>query len=139
MFKDDDRYNELAFYTLAHPDPAFIHQHAVDAYSAQNADESTKAIAVVFALIGLYLLVEKGYTGRQVQVAHMRLARSSKGWSTLPIPVERGEIRIEHVLEAEPGPVRDALIDQWCISVWRGWRESRPIIQAIAREHLGIN
>ena len=31
MLKNDDLYNELAFYTLAHPGPNFIHQHAVDA------------------------------------------------------------------------------------------------------------
>jgi len=139
MFKDDDRYHELAFYTLAHSDPAFIHQHAVDAYTAQNAAESSKPIATVFALIGLYLHLEKGYTGRQVQRAHMRLAESSKAWPTLPIPVERGAIRIENVLESEPGADRDALIDRWCASVWRSWVGSRPAILSLVREHLGIN
>ena len=139
MFKDDDRYNELAFYTLSHPDPDFIHQHAVDAYTAQNADESTKSIAVVFALIGLYLQVEKGYTGRQVQRAHMQLANRSKNWPTLPLPSTRGEIGIEDVLGAGPGPDRDAMIDRWCSSVWQSWHESRPVVMAIAREHLGID
>jgi hypothetical protein len=32
---NDELYNELAFYTLSHPDPAFLHQHVVDAYAAQ--------------------------------------------------------------------------------------------------------
>lgn len=73
MFQDDELYNQLAFYTLAHPDPAFIHQLLVDAYGAQHADETTKPIAVLFSLIGLYLHLEKGYTGKQVQRAHMRL------------------------------------------------------------------
>ena len=70
----DDLYNQLALYTLAHPDPRFIHQLVVDAYTAQNADDNTKPIALVFALIGLYLHIEKGYTGKQVQRAHMQLA-----------------------------------------------------------------
>ncbi|MDT7814573.1 MAG: hypothetical protein QOJ42_4489, partial [Acidobacteriaceae bacterium] len=26
---NDELYNELAFYTLSHPDPAFLHQHVV--------------------------------------------------------------------------------------------------------------
>jgi hypothetical protein len=67
----DDLYHELSCYTLAHPDPSFIHQHIVDAYTAQHARETTKPIALVFALIGLYLHVEKNFTGRQVQRFHM--------------------------------------------------------------------
>lgn len=32
----DDPFHELSFYTLSHPDPSFIHQHSVDAYTAQR-------------------------------------------------------------------------------------------------------
>jgi Family of unknown function (DUF5946) len=76
----DDLYHELSCYTLTHPDPSFIHQHIVDAYTAQNANEITKPIAVVFALIGLYLHVEKNFTGRQVQRFHMKLAKIRRPW-----------------------------------------------------------
>ena len=31
---EEELFHELSFYTLAHPDPAFIHQHIVDAYAA---------------------------------------------------------------------------------------------------------
>jgi hypothetical protein len=58
MATDLDLFHELSFYTLSHGDPAFIHQNSVDAYTAQHADETTKPIAVVFALIGLYLHLE---------------------------------------------------------------------------------
>jgi len=138
MLKNDDLYNELAFYTLAHPGPNFIHQHAVDAFTARNANESTKAIAVVFALAGLYLHLEKGFTGKQVQRAHVQMANRSKAWPQLPIPVDRGEVRVEDVLKAEPGPDRDAMIERWCESVWQTWIGSRPTIEAIVREHLGV-
>jgi len=139
MFKNDDLYNQLAFYTLAHPDPSFIHQHAVDAYTAQNADNTTKPIALVFALIGLYLHVEKGYTGKQVQRAHMQLANRSNTWPKLPLPAEHGNIRIEHVLAADPGPARDAMIERWCAAVWNASLASHSATAAIAREHLGID
>lgn len=139
MAKEDNLYNELAFYTLAHGDPAFIHQLVVDAYGAQSADESTKPIAVVFSLFGLYLHIEKGYTGKQVQRAHMQLAKRSKTWPRLPIPTERGELQIKDVLKAEPGAERDAMIERWCASVWQSWKASRAAIAAIAREHLGID
>src|SRR5262247_2885212 len=71
----EDAYNELCYYTLAHRDPSFIHQHVVDAFAAQNADEQTKPIKLTFALVGLYLHVEKRFSGRKVQRVHMDLAR----------------------------------------------------------------
>lgn len=137
--KQDDLYNQLAFYTLAHPDPAFLHQLVVDAYGAQCADESTKPIAVVFTLIGLYLHLEKGYTGKQVQRAHMQLAKWPNTWPELPRPAQRGAVHIEQVLTTEPGAARDAVIEQWCASVWESWRESRPAIIAIAQKYLGTD
>ena len=139
MFKADELWSELAFYTLAHPDPRFLHQHAVDAYTAQNADESTKPIALVFALMGLFLHLEKGYTGRQVQRAHMQLANQSKQWPRLPLSAERGEIRIEHVLVASPGADRDAMIERWCASVWQSWDSNRNTVAQLACQHLGID
>lgn len=139
MLERHELYDQLAFYTLAHPDPSFIHQLVVDAYTAQNADESSKSIAVVFAVVGLYLHVEKGYTGKEVQRAHMQLANHSRTWPKLPIPSERGEIRIEQVLEAKPGRDRDAMIERWCASVWQTWFENRPAIVAIVQKLLGID
>jgi hypothetical protein len=40
MLNEQEQYNELAFYTLAHSDPGFIHQNAVDAFAAQTATEA---------------------------------------------------------------------------------------------------
>lgn len=68
-------YHELQCYTLAHGDVEFIHQHVVDVWAAQHADETTKPIGLAFALVGLYLHVERGVSGRQVQRVHMALAR----------------------------------------------------------------
>jgi hypothetical protein len=48
-------FDELSFYTLSHGHPRFIHQHALDAYTAQTASEQTRTIAIFFALMGLYL------------------------------------------------------------------------------------
>ena len=44
MVTDQAAYEELCYYTLAHGDPAFIHQHVVDAFAAQTADENIKPI-----------------------------------------------------------------------------------------------
>lgn len=114
-------YDELAFYTLSLGDAGFIHQHIVDAFGAQQANEETKPIGIAFALIGLYLCVEKGYSGKQVQQAHMRLAKRRRQWPKFPLPVNRGEILAADVLEAAPGAERDAMIRKWCESVWEAY------------------
>src|ERR1041384_5050456 len=87
-------YDQVAFYTLAHAqtDPFFIHQLVVDTYGAQHFNADSKPIAVAFALVGLYLFVEKGYTGRQVQLVHVELAREKRDYPAFVLPKLRGRI-----------------------------------------------
>jgi hypothetical protein len=61
-----DKYHELSFYTLSLQDKDFIHQHIADAYVARTVDNYIKPIALFFSLAGLYLAIEKKYSGRQV-------------------------------------------------------------------------
>ena len=124
-----EKFNELTYYTLAHPDPAFIHQHIVDAFIAQTADKDSKPIGVAFALIGLYLYLEKKYTGKQVQLAHMALARRIRAWPKFDLPESRGEITIADVLNEPAGPGRDAKIREWCASVWQAYSESHQKVR----------
>ncbi len=124
--------DELSFYSLSHPDAVyFIHQHVVDAYKAQTADENTKPIGLIFSLIGLYLYLEKNYTGRQVQLAHMKLANNKKVWPKIELPKDRGQITITDVLKAEPGEARDLMIKEWCRSVWAAYKTSHETIAAL--------
>jgi hypothetical protein len=136
---DHDLYNELAFYTLALGDPEFIHQHVVDAYAVQNANPETKPIAIVFGLMGLYLHLEKNFTGRQVQRAHMQMARQRKHWTAPPMPDRQSAaIRIIDVVATSPGPERDAMIHRWCQAVWQDWQHARPEIVSLAHDLLGV-
>lgn len=123
-----DAENELLAYTLAHRDPAFIHQHAVDAITLQHADAQTKPIAVTFALVGLFLHLEKRLTGRQVQQMHQRLAARKRPWPSFPLPARRGTLTAADVLTHPPGPARDHALEAWCADVWCAYRESRSLI-----------
>ncbi|MGI8525665.1 MAG: DUF5946 family protein [Pseudolabrys sp.] len=131
MTTEQDKYHELSFYTLAHPDRRFIHQHVVDAFAAQHADQHTKAITIVFALIGLYLYVEKNLSGRDVQRIHARLAETHRRWPDIEPPVERGTVTVSDVLATAPGPARDDMIRQWCASVWAAWKDQHDQIRAL--------
>lgn len=130
------RYYDLSYYTLAHPDPAFIHQHVVDAQTAQWADQDSKSIAPAFALIGLYLYVEKGYSGKQVQMAHTALAKRRKEWPRFILPESRGDVWASHVLAVPPGQERDEMIRKWCMSVWDAFSESREEVVTLVQSEL---
>ena len=139
MPSDQELFDELSFYTLAHGDPAFIHENSADAWRAQQADETTKPMAVIFAVMGLYLYLEKGFTGKQVQLAHMRMARRPRSWPTLPLPAQQATIRVADVVATKPGAARDAMIRQWCASVWDTWQESRTQIVALVKSELDMD
>jgi len=128
-------YDELAFYTLAHGGPAFIHQYVVDAWAAQNASETTKPIAITFALAGLYLHCEKKFTGRQVQLAHMKMAQRKREWPKFLLPANRGSMTAADVLKTQPGPERDQAIETWAAAVWDAYRANRETVIALLRQY----
>lgn len=129
-----DVYDELYAYTMGRA--GFILQHVVDAHKAQTATPSTAAIGVVFSLVGLYLHVEHGFTGTQVQQAHMRMGAKRRAWPTIELPIDRGALTAAEVMAVAAGPARDAAIDEWCRSVWRAFSASRETIVALTREYL---
>lgn len=131
MIAYQEDYNQLAYYTLSHHSNDFIHQHIVDAFGAQHADHSTKAIRIVFALAGLYLYLECGYTGKEVQNAHMKMAQRRKHWPSIQLPNERGTMSARDVLKLPPGDARDDMIHAWCRSVWNAYHESQRDIMAL--------
>lgn len=111
-------YLDLSLYTLSHKSKDFIHQHIVDAYTAQTADDQTKPIALVYALAGLYLHLVQNYTGRQVQLAHIEMSKKTKVFDKITLPENRGQITVADVLITPEGFQRDEMIQNWCKSVW---------------------
>ncbi|HXN04669.1 MAG TPA: DUF5946 family protein [Candidatus Acidoferrum sp.] len=128
--------NELTYYTLAHGDSAFIHQHVVDAYGAQHVRQSASTIGAAFTLAGLYLAVERRFTGRQVQKMHMLMARASKHWPRFDPPDDVGPLTVGDVLAVEAGPSRDAAIMRWCASVWTAWSSEHDRVRAMVDRFL---
>jgi hypothetical protein len=128
-------YDGLYLYSGTRGRETFILQHVVDAHGAQVATEETKPIAVVFALIGLFLHVEMGFTGLRVQQVHMQLGRKKHQWPTIALPVQRGDLTAADVLTVPEGPERDAAISAWCRSVWAAYRDNRQRIIDLLQRH----
>ena len=135
MDSEQDAYDELRCYTLAHRDPSFIHQHVVDAFTAQHADTQTKPIALTFSLVGLYLFVEKQLSGREVQRVHAELAKHRQPWPAFALPFNRGYITTVDVVAAAEGLDRDKAIHAWCASVWGAFHQSRRTVIDLLRLH----
>ena len=134
MNSEQDAFDELCCYTIARGDASFIHQHAVDAFAAQRAHEQTKPIKLTFALVGLYLHVEKQFSGKKVQRVHMSLAKQKRPYPVFPLPRDRGAMTVAEVLAAPVGHERDTAIDAWCSSVWHAFRESHQRVADLLRE-----
>jgi hypothetical protein len=128
--------NELSYYTLAHGDPKFIHQHLVDAYGAQHVRLSKSTIGGAFALAGLYLAVERGFSGRQVQKTHMLMARTSKDWPRFNPPEDVGPLTVADVLAVEPGPRRDDKLMEWCAGIWAAWSPEHARVREMVDRYL---
>lgn len=107
----------------------------VDVWAAQHADEGTKPVALTFALIGLYLHVERGFTGREVQRVHMRLGGGKHEWPRFVLPLERGSVTAAHVMAAPAGAERDRVIDEWCKTVWGAFEGSRQLVAELLSRH----
>jgi hypothetical protein len=130
-----DAYHALYVYALERGDHSFTLQHVVDAHAAQTAMPQTKAIAITFALVGLYLYVEKGYSGRQVQQMHMRMGRHKRRWPEIRLPANRGVMTAAAALAAPAGAKRDEAIESWARSVWEAFADSRDTIIELVREY----
>jgi hypothetical protein len=126
-------YDEVYVYTMGRP--GFILQHVVDAFAVQTAKQDGKAIVVVFGLVGLYLHIEKQWSGRQIQKMHMQIGRRKRPWPAIKFPEERGKVTVLDVLAAPAGAERDKAIDNWCRFVWTSFSANRDTIISLLREY----
>jgi hypothetical protein len=132
--------DEVLAYTLSLGDGFFVHQLAADAYAASHASGRPSSITVAFALIGLCLFAERGFSGRWVQLAHMQLAERRREWPRFEGPGEAPAMAVLDVLAAAPGPERDEAIRGWARAVWAAWEVEhervRELVELVDEERL---
>jgi len=129
-----DAYDELYVYTMGRKN--FILQHVVDANIAQRAPATNPpSIGVIFSLVGLYLHIEKGFTGSQVQNAHRVMGKVKRSWPDVIWPTERGNITAATVLAQLAGQARDEAIDEWCRQVWAAFSANREMVATLVSEY----
>jgi hypothetical protein len=129
-----DAYDELYAYTMGRKN--FILQHVVDAHIAQRAPAvNPPHMGVIFSLVGLYLHVEKGFTGTQVQNAHRVMGKVKRSWPGVIWPSQRGKMTAADVLAVPAGHARDEAIDEWCRQVWAAFKANGSMVAELLAEY----
>jgi hypothetical protein len=128
-------YLDLTAYNLERARVDFLHQVAVDTYTAQHPGPPAKPIGLWFALVGLHLFVDDGRTGRHVQRAHTRLARHRSEWTFVEPFGPLTGFTVVDVLRASPGDDRDEAITRWAVEVWSRWSALREVVVDLCRQH----
>ncbi|MFI7610257.1 DUF5946 family protein [Nonomuraea terrae] len=129
---------EVAAFNHAHPARLAIwHQTCVDAYGAQHVSAGTKPIAVAFALNGLYLVFERGFTGLQARNAHGYLANTVPSWPRFTPPDNVGKVTVFDVTMASSVGEHIDLVQTWGRSVWAAWSHVHNEIATMTDAQLG--
>ena len=131
-----DLYWQLSALTLSLDDPDFPHQLGVDSYAAQHSGLNVKPITTVFALVGLYLTFEKGYTGRAVQLAHVKLGRKHINWPRFQAPDAKADVTVRDVLQRITASNYNEQLQRWGHSVWAIWQSDHAKISNLVNSYL---
>ena len=139
-------YGEVQGYALRHLELVRdLHQLSVDAYAAQHAPRDPGGgpppIGVAYALVGLYLALERGRSGLEVRAAHQRMGRPDASWPRLPAPASTGSMTVFDVAVAgamaDSPAGHDRTLRAWAAAVWRAWSAEHAAVAALAGRLLG--
>ncbi len=125
---------DLSALTLSLRDKDFIHQLVVDAYAAQHSGANVKPVTTAFALIGLDLVFERGYTGRQVQKVHIALGKTRRQWPHFVPPSGKAALTVRDVLENVSRDSYAGWVYQWGKSVWDLWQAEHVEISRLVHQ-----
>jgi hypothetical protein len=116
-----------------------LHQLTVDTYGAQHAGRSAVRIGVAFALIGLRLSLDEGWSGEEVRDAHQYLAANFKEWPEFAPPAERTWMTVYDVALATSPDEHARLVHHWAAEVWAAWEQVREDVVALLGARLPVD
>ena len=131
-----EKYYELTCWTLVRHDGRFIHQHAVDAYAARHGGGERTVLPTAFGLIGLCLALEKGFTGRQVQLVHVKMGKKRRDWPVLEPPEHPAGLTVNDVVRAGTDREKEEMLMRWAAAVWKSWEPRHQAVREMAERIL---
>ena len=122
---------EVLGFEFQHPVMLRYQQLTIDTYGAQHAGGATPPIRVAYALAGLWLAIEHGFSGEEVRAVHRRMGHPTGSWPAFDAPPpDRDWMTVVDVAEvgvrqhSESGHARAA--QRWAEEVWAAWLEVAP-------------
>lgn len=117
-------------------DAAYMANHrlTVDAYAVQHPGEPTPASArsVLFHLISLYAVLERGVSPASATGLLQRLGEGSGEVEWLEPPESPGDVTVADVHGAEGAAEHLDAVERWARSAWEAWSPYHPM----SRERL---
>jgi hypothetical protein len=114
------------------------HQTCVDAYAAQHVGPRMRPMTVCFALNGLYLVLERGWSGIAARDAHGHLARTvaREVWPSFEAPAGAGQLTVLDVALTDHAQAQAAAIEAWGRSVWATWSHVHDVVREMTDRQL---
>ncbi len=114
-------YGRLTSFIAEHPEELAVWQQtAVDAFTLQHLRDSMPAIKQAFALNGLFMVFELGFTGLQARAAHGHLAETVRTWPTYERRDDVGDMTASDVSISSVDHCADDMAS-WGRTVWDAW------------------
>jgi hypothetical protein len=130
-------YMTVVGHELTHiPKLGRLHQLTEDAYGAQHAGPRVPAIGMAFALIGLHLVLDAGWSGTAVRAAHQYLAAHYKNWPRFTAPGQPAVLTVAHVAGSPTPEVHASRVRAWAASVWESWSTEHQAVREWANQTL---
>lgn len=129
-------YNELlareyeGFVGSLPANQALTRIRVIDAYAVQHHGKpERRAIQSVNAhLVALYLQLEKGYSGEQVNAALQRVLKFANEFVWLEPPTPNGTMTIADVLRAQTPEEQANAIEKYARDIWSAWQVHRETV-----------
>jgi hypothetical protein len=120
-----------------------FHQLGVDTYGTQHAADHDRSIRVAYSIVGLYLSIERGWSGDDVRRAHQRMGKPQPSWPEFRRPDELGGVT---VLDVAMAGVRAGSVvghaeaaQRWARYVWDAWSAQHAEVASLASSTLAAN
>ncbi len=107
-----------------------VHRLTVDTYAVQHAGGPHPDKSVDVHLVGLHLVLERGFPPAQVHRYMQGLVGAISTWPHFPPPENRGPLTILDVAAADSPRDHVSVVRRWAGQVWKAWS---PHHEAVAR------
>lgn len=118
--------------------PQMIHRMTVDTYAVQHPGKPGRQSiqSVNLHLVSLYLLIERGASGKLANESMKRVSENVERLTWLTPPVPNGTLTVLDVVRAETLDAHAEAVKAWAKNVWDAWAPHHATIRSLAELYV---